>query len=376
MLKTIITCLTLIAATLFSATVADARILLKSICRVKGMEEVTLQGLGLVVGLKGTGDGSDALPTIRALARSMELMGMPIAPPAAKGTGGGLRELKDAKNVALVMVTVTVPSGAQRGDSIECQVSALSAKSLAGGRLFMTPLLGSDIKSRRVFALAQGQIELDDPQKTPTAGKIHRGARLEEDFPSPDFTRDGKLVLILDRDRADYQVASEIAELINTQVLGTEVNKARALDNARIEVPIPDVYLGRTARMSPSGSTQKETEPDPVFFISQVLSQLITEPEIEARVIINERTGSIVFSGDVEIGAVVVKHKNIILEAGDTTGKFVALDPERKSQQPGTTRLQALLEALNAVKVPSDDMIDIIKGLERDGKLHAKLIIE
>jgi flagellar P-ring protein precursor FlgI len=375
MTKTILACLTLIAATLFSATQVHARILLKSICRVKGMEEVTLQGLGLVVGLKGTGDGADALPTIRALARSMELMGMPLGPVATKGQGGGLRELKDAKNVALVMVTATVSSGAQRGDSIECQVSALSAKSLAGGRLFMTPLVGPDIKSRRVYALAQGQIKIDDV-KAPTTGKIHRGMRLEEDFPSPDFTRDGKLVLILDRDRADYQVAADIAELLNSQVLSTEPRKARALDNTRIEVPIPDVYLARSARVSPSGSTVKENEADPVVFISQVLSQPVPEPEVEARVVINERAESIVFSADVEIGATVVTHGNIVVEVGSAPGKFVALDPERKSQQPGSTRLQALVDALNAVNCTAKDKIDIIKGIERDGKLHAKLIIE
>lgn len=350
------------------ASAAEARILIKSICRVKGMEDVTLQGLGLVVGLKGTGDGSDALPTIRALARTMELMGMPLTPANSKGQGG-LRELKDAKNVALVMVTVTVPAGAQRGDALDCHVSALSAKSLVGGRLFMTPLLGPDLKSRRVYALAQGQLELDNEQKAPVAAMVHGGARLEESFPGPDFS-DGKLVLILDRNRADYQVASDIAELINTQVLGAEINKARAIDHAQIEVPIPPVYL------KPRSENQS---PDPVFFVSQVLSQTIPEPEVEARVVINERAGSIVVSGDVEIGAAVVHHKNMVIETGSLAGRFVGIDPDRRLQQqqpPGTSRLQGLLEALNALRVADQDVIDIIKGLNRDGKLHAKLIIE
>lgn len=349
---------------------ADARILLKSICRVKGMEDVTLQGLGLVVGLKGTGDGSDSLPTIRAMARTMELMGMPLSPANEKGQGG-LKELKDAKNIALVMVTATIPAGAQRGDTIDCHVSALSAKSLIGGRLFMTPLLGPDVKSRRVFALAQGQLELDDAARMPVAAKVHGGARLEESFPSPDF-RDGKLVLILDRDRADYQVASDIAELLNTQLLNVHGISARAVDHAQIEVPIPQVYL------NPQSENQKA---DPVFFVSQVLSQSIPEPETEARVVINERTGSIVVGGDVEIGAAIVTHKSIVIETGTTNvSRFVAIDPERRiqqqQQQPGTSRLQGLLESLNAVRVPPEDMIEIIKGLDRNGKLHARLIIE
>jgi flagellar P-ring protein precursor FlgI len=359
--RVVATIVVLLAAT----SAADARIQLKSICRVQGMEDITLQGLGLVVGLKGTGDGSDALPTIRALARTMELMGMPLSPANGKGQGG-LRELKDAKNVALVMVTATIPAGAQRGDTLDCYVNALSAKSLSGGHLFMTPLLGPDVKSRRVFALAQGQLELEDAQKAPVAGKVHNGVRLEESFPSPDFSS-GKLVLILDRDRADYQVAADIAELLNTQLLNVHSLSARALSHTQIEIPIPKVYF------DPQSEGQKA---DPIFFVSQVLSQTIPEPEVEARVVINERTGAIVVSGDVEIGAVVVTHKNVVIEAGTTQGRFVALDPERRIQQPGTTRLQGLLEALNAVRVPPEDMVEIIKGLDRNGKLHARLIIE
>lgn len=363
-------CLRIVAALvalLAFAPAADARILLKSICRVKGMEEVTLQGLGLVVGLKGTGDGADSLPTIRAMARTMELMGMPLSPANAKGQGG-LRELKDAKNIALVMVTATIPAGAQRGDTLDCHVSALSAKNLVGGRLFMTPLLGPDVKSRRVFALAQGQLELDDAARMPVAAKVHGGARLEESFPSPDFSG-GKLVLILDRDRADYQVASDIAELLNTQLLNVHSLSARAVDHTQIEVPIPQVYL------NPQSENQKA---DPVFFVSQVLSQSIPEPETEARVVINERTKTIVVGGDVEIGAAVVRLKNIVIETGTTGGGFVAIDPERRNlqQQPGTSRLQGLLDALNAVRASEEDTIEIIKGLDRNGKLHARLIIE
>jgi len=303
----------------------------------------------------------------------MELMGMPLPPASGKGPGqggGGLRELKDAKNVALVMVTATVSAGAQRGDTVDCHVSAISAKSLVGGRLFMTPLVGPDLKSRRVFALAQGQLDLDDAKTMPVAAKIHKGVRLEEDFPGPDFARDRKLVLILNADRADYQVAADIAELISTQVLSTEEgDKARAIDHARIEVPIPKVYLERRTE-------GQKVEADPVFFVSQVLSQPIPEPDVEARIVINERANTILVSGDIEIGAVIAQHKNIVVEAGTTTPRFVAIDTERKQQQPGGTRLQGLLDALNAVKVPTEDMIEIIKGLERTGKLHAKVIIE
>ena len=139
---------------------------LKSICRIKGQEENTLQGLGIVVGLKGTGDGGTYLPTIRSLAKVMSVMDMPT--PTSKA---GLVDLKDTKNVALVIVTATVPgAGARQGDKLDCVVSSVgSAKSLAGGRLFMTPLIGPDPRNRRVFGFAEGPITLEDPRKPPPA---------------------------------------------------------------------------------------------------------------------------------------------------------------------------------------------------------------
>lgn len=326
--------------------------MLKSICRVKGQEENTLQGLGIVVGLGGTGDGANFLPTIRSLATTMQLMGNPVGP-------GGAAELKDAKNVALVMVTATVPAaGARQGDKIDCVVSSVgSAKSLAGGRLFLTPLLGPDPQNPRVYALADGPITLEDPER-PTTGRIHSGCRLEEDFFNV-FVKDGKITLVLDPNHAGFQVAQEVTELINNQLSfqSSGIPLARALNQVCVEVSVPAQY----------------TE-DPVLFVSQVLSLPIVEMPVGARVVIHERTGSIVISGDVEIGPVVVTHKNVVIEAGNppVPGKFVSID----SSDPQGTKLKSLVEALNAVRVPNEDVIDIIKGLARNGKLNAELIIE
>src|SRR5215471_3053182 len=216
---------------------AEARTLLKSICRVKGQEENSLQGLGLVVGLKGTGDGGNFLPTIRSLSTAMQLMGS----PAGKG---GAADLKDAKNVALVMVTATVPAaGARQGDLLDCTVSSIGgAKSLAGGTLMMTPLQGPMVKSDRVYANAQGSISINDA-KLPTTGRIFRGSRLEEDFFNA-FTKDGKLTLVLNKNYADFQVAQDVAELVNSQ-LSFQSNGAvlaRAMNQMNIEVFIPPQY--------------------------------------------------------------------------------------------------------------------------------------
>jgi len=340
------------AAFLAVAAPADARIMLKSICRVKGQQENMLHGLGFVVGLKGTGDGGNFLPTIRSLAKVMSLMGEPLGQ-------NGLLELKDAKNVALVTIAATVPpAGARQGDKLDCAVSSIgSATSLSGGRLFLTPLLGPNPNSTRVYAFAQGAISLDD-DAMPTSGRIHGGCQLAADFFNA-FTEDNQITLVLDKNHADFQVAQDVAEVINSQLSFQTggVALAKAVNQVNVLVAIPPQYRD-----------------DPVLFVSQVLSLPMLDPQTEARVVINERAGSIVIGGDVEIGAVVVTHKNVSIATGAATGAepFAPVDP----QQTNTPKLKALVEALNAVHVPTQDIIDIIKGLERNGKLHGKLIIE
>ena len=354
-MKTVITKLvaTIIVLSWYASTQpADARTMLKSICRVKGQEENTLHGLGFVVGLKGTGDGSNFLPTIRTLAKVMSLMGEPVGQ-------NGLAELKNAKNVALVTVTATVPAaGARQGDKLDCVVSSIgSAKSLEGGRLFLTPLLGPDRNSTRIYAFADGAISLD-AGNMPTTGRIHAGCQLEADFFNV-FSKDNCITLVLDKNHADFQVAQDVADLINSQLAFQNggVALAKALNQVNIVVTIPKQYRN-----------------DPVLFVSQVLGLPMIQPQTEARVVINERAGSIVIGGDVEIGAVVVTHKNVVVETGGTLAgePFVGVDPE----ETNTPKLKALVEALNAVHVPTEDIIDIIKGLERNGKLHGKLIID
>jgi flagellar P-ring protein precursor FlgI len=325
---------------------------LKSICRVKGQEENSLNGLGIVVGLKGTGDGAGFLPTIRSLATTMQLMGSPIGK-------GGAAELKDAKNVALVMVTATVPAaGARQGDKIDCVISSVGgAKSLMGGRLFVTPLLGPNPQNPRVYALAEGPITLEDPD-LPTTGRIHGGCRLEEEFFNS-FVKDGKITLVLDQNHAGFEMATEVAaeieEKVGFQSSGAQL--ARALNQVCIEVTIPPQYAE-----------------DPVNFVAQVLELSLIDVPTGPRVVIHERAGSIVISGDVEISPVVVTHKNVVIETGNPTapGRFIAMS----SEGTDNPKLKSLVEALNAVQVPPKDVIDIIKGLERNGKLNAQLIIE
>jgi flagellar P-ring protein precursor FlgI len=261
--------------------------------------------------------------------------------------------------VALVTVTATIPAaGARQGDKIDCVVSSLgSAKSLAGGRLFPTPLLGPVPQDHRVYAFAEGAIRVED-NDLPTAGRIHGGCRLEEEFLNV-FSKDGRITLVLQENHADFRVSQDVAELINSQ-MGFQSSSsalAKAVDQVNVEVMIPSQY-----------------REDPVSFVSQLLSLPMLEPQTGPRVTINQRTGSIVIGGDVEIGAVVVTHKNLVIETGNTAsvGQFVPLDTTKTQ----TAKLKSLIEALNAVHVPNADIIDIIKTLDRNGKLQAQLTIE
>jgi flagellar P-ring protein precursor FlgI len=328
---------------------------LRDICRVKGQEENSLQGLGLVVGLKGTGD-PDVKPTTRALARMLGLMGSPVT-----RTERGeelIQELKDARNVALVFVTATIPAaGGRQGDKINCQVNAISAKSLDGGYLMMTPLLGPRPGNPRVYAFAQGPVYLEDAAR-PVSAKIHSGCRLEESFHNA-FVENDAITLVLDKNHANFQTAQEIAELINnepdfryTSGGGFAAGIATAKDQVNIQVQIPAKYRD-----------------DPVLFVSQVLNQRIYNPQNEARVVVNERAGTVIIGSDVEIGPVAVTHKNLTIEAGP-------FFPLESSATTATTKLKALVDALNAIKATPQDIIDIIKGLERNGDLYGRLIIE
>ncbi len=350
---------------------------IKDISRVKGQEENTLQGLGLVVGLKGTGDGGKFLPAIRSLATAMQLMGSPIGE-------GGAGELKDAKNIALVMVTATIPAvGARQGDKIDCVVSSIGgAKSLAGGTLFMTPLQGPEVESTRIYAFAQGPVHLDDAT-VPTGGRVHRGCRLEEDFLNV-FAKDGVVTLVLDKNHADFEMAQAVVMRINETVGGQIVAPSVALRTAGASLQDPGAAAAAddyTARATGPVNIEIRIPPqyadDPVDFISQILALEILQPQTEARVVINERAGSVVINGEVEVGSAVVTHKNIVVETGaaPAADRFVPLSPADDSATT-QTKLKALVEALSAVKVPNEDIIDIIKGLERSGKLHARLIIE
>jgi flagellar P-ring protein precursor FlgI len=324
------------------------------LCRIKGQEENTLHGIGLVGGLKGTGDG-DNKQTMKALARYMELMGHRIGSDA-KGQLS-LDDLKGVKNVALVFVSATVPpGGAQQGDLLDCTISAMSAKSLAGGHLLLTEMRGPRPDDKTVYGLAKGAISLED-LASPQTGKVSLGLQVETRFQN-EFVRNGRLTLVMNKDHASFQNTNYLAERINSQPDMLGYNVARAIDQVKIEVTIPKPY-----------------ENNPAQFAGLLLDTRVARFQTDTKVIINERKKAVIVGADVEIGAVAVMHKNRLIQTGgaEGTGEFVSLDMVGDGSK---TKLTALVDALNALKVPAEDVIDIIKMLQHKQALFGELIIE
>ena len=253
----------------------------------------------------------------------------------------------------LVWVTATVPAtGARRGDKVNCNVSAINGKSLEGGRLAFAALQGPNVLDKRVYGLAEGAIHLDSPDH-PLSGRIHNGCQMEEDVFTP-FVEDGQITLVLDKNHANFQTVSDIVHVIRQTHFQKKHDQVQAVNAANIVITLPSEY-----------------QEDPVAFISEILELQTYNPEPEARVVINQRTGSIVIHGDVQIGDVVISHKNIVVEANENTPRF----SELRLDQQTSPRLKSLVDALNALKVPNEDAIQIIKDIDRSGKLHGRLIV-
>lgn len=355
-MRRITTLAILLSAILCPAARAYHRI--GDVARIKGQEENVLHGMGLVVGLKGTGDGDNKVMQ-RALAHYMDMLGHRLG--SAPGGQPLLDDLKNVKNVAMVFVTAVVPpGGAQQGDTLDLQISSIfSAKSLDGGTLMLTELYGPIPGDRVVYGLAKGLVSIDDLTK-PQTGRIPLGCQLEKSVRN-EFVKDGKLLLVMNKDHATFQSTSEIEGQINSQRDFTPESGsqqvARAIDQVQIEVTIPPNY-----------------KDNPALFASLLLETSLAPPQVDTLVIINERKQAIIVGEEVEIGAVAVMHKNRLIQVGDQqVNEAVGLNPLADSQK---TKLTALVDALNSLKVPTSDVIDIIKMLKHKRALFGELIIE
>jgi flagellar P-ring protein FlgI len=345
----LILALLMIATPVYAVKVAD-------ITRLEGQRTDLLTGLGLVVGLKGSGDGGQFAPAIKPLAA---MLAKNFDPATAK-------ELANAQNVAVVNMTVHIgKNGARKGDRLDVYVTSFgAASSLKGGRLFVTPLQGA-WADNNVWAMAEGPVVLEDPS-VPTVGVIKGGAIMEADIPR-NFVDDGKVTFVLDDPSADWTTASTIAKVINESEAPDGQTLAIAADPKTIVVMVP-----------------KNERERPDSFISRVQRLPVPMLPTEARVQINDRTGTMIITGDVEISPVVISHKGLTISTilppmvptlrnpvVERKG-FVTLDTTNQ----GGAKLQDLVNALEQLKVSSEDRITIVKELHKTGKLHAKLILE
>jgi flagellar P-ring protein precursor FlgI len=332
---------------------------LQDLARLKGAESSKLVGMGLVIGLNGTGDGGKSASTVRRLAAMMNRMGDPVVTPL---------ELKDSKNVAVVYISAKLPaSGVREGDTVDVEVAAPMASSLAGGRLVLTPMLGP-IPGSPIFAFAEGAV-LVESKDQPATATIKGGASLTRDVYAQYLDEFGRVTLILATPNATWPMANTVATLVNDMLASDSAPIAKALDQKNIVVTVP------------AGDRK-----NPAAFISQLL-EIQLDPTLvrtEARVVINQKTGTIIMTDDVQISPVVISHKGLTITTviparvptADSpvaeTQTFVSLDPAKR----GGARLADLLAAFNQLKVSPEDRIAILKEIHRSGKLHAQLLLE
>ncbi|MBL8746635.1 MAG: flagellar basal body P-ring protein FlgI [Phycisphaerae bacterium] len=337
---------------------------LQEMARLEGQGETTLWGLGFVVGLGGTGDPSEVLPLARQLAKLLERGGNPTPQ---------LEDLAKGKNIAMVMVSLTVPKeGARRGDKIDVSVHAWHrAQSLKGGQLFITPLQGP-LPGQGVYAFAEGPLMFDGDSLT--SGKVRGGGRISRDITMTTVSRDGSITLVIEPSYAGWTTSQLVASVINSERQGlddTAREIAVALDERSVRVQIPEAELA-----------------DPAYFISSI-QEIRLDPtllSLPARVIVNERRGTIVVTGDVQISPAVISHKDLVVTTIMPTreptvanpkverSRWASVDTTKNTRETG--RLQDLLEALKRLDVSVDDQIAILQKLHKIGRMHCEFIVE
>ena len=336
---------------------------IKDIASFSGVRDNQLVGYGLVIGLGGTGDSRDAF-TSDALSNMMERMGVALDPSKLK-----------ARNVASVMVTANLPVSAKAGSSIDVTISSIgSATSLQGGVLLQTPLKGIDGK---VYALAQGALILGGytadgaaartQKNTTTVGSIPGGATVEREVP---FSFNTQSELTLHMQIADFSTTQQVVERLNQSLGG---NYASAPDISTITIQVPGPYQGNLVPLLAS------------------VENLEVTPETRARVVVDEKTGTIVIGRDVRVARVAVAHGNLQVTVQESTqvsqpgpfsqGQTVASpvtdintrEENRNLNIVEGATLQELVDGLNSIGASPRDLISILKNLKASGAMFADL---
>ncbi len=354
-----------LALELWPAPAAAIRI--KDIASIEGVRENQLVGYGLIVGLNGTGDSAGTQFTVQSLVNMLERLGVTVERGQVK-----------VNNVAAVIVTADLPPFARAGSAIDVQVSSLGdAKSLAGGTLLMTPLTAAD---GQIYAVAQGSLLVGAlafggkaakvQTNHPTAGRIPGGALIEREVT---FSLAAQENLVYRLKEVDFTTATRMNDSINRHFgAGT----ATAVDGGTLQVAIPAVFQGQT-----------------VAFIAE-LEGLEVTPDATARIVVNERTGTIVIGEDVRIDTIAVSHGNLNLVISEapqvsqpsplSTGETVVVPRTTIEVSEGAGEIVVLTpgvsigtvaQALNAIGATPRDLIAIFQAIKAAGALHAELVI-
>jgi flagellar P-ring protein precursor FlgI len=358
-----------LAALVFVASSAWGVTRIKDIAYVQGVRAQQLIGYGLVVGLNNSGDTQRSTFTLQSVTSMLKRFGITVPQ----------QDLR-LRNVAAVMVTASAPGFTKEGGVCDVTVSSLGdATSLQGGTLLMTPLSGID---GNVYAMAQGPLSVggisvrangNEIRRNHTAaGRVPGGAVIERAIPTA-FTRDSVVSIVLSQ--ADFTTANRVAEAVNGMLGG---KRAVAYDASTVSISVPPEYTGN-GRL--------------VEFVSMVESLEIA-PDVAARVVINERTGTIVVGENVGILPVAISHGGLNIEIesipivsqpapfsrGETvvtqlTTVSLGEDSTSVVALEGATTVQDVARALNTLRVSPRDIIAIFQALKEAGALKAELKI-
>lgn len=324
-----------LAILLLSLNATAAR--LKDVASIRGVRENQLIGYGLVVGLKGTGD-TQAEFTSKSFSRLIEKLGVQL-------------DKKDlvSKNVAAVIITATLPPFAKAGNPLDITVSAVGdASSLVGGTLLQAPLrAGND----EIFAVAQGAISVlgDGKDVHTTVGRVPNGAMIERDIQA-DFS--SRKMYRMTLHNPDFTTAARTILTINKELGG---QYASAKDAGTIDIITPSAYENRGVELMAT------------------IEAIEINPDQKARVIINEKTGTIVIGEKVKISKVGLSHGNITLKVVDEkTKKLTPIDDKVALLDTGAN-VGDLVQALNKLGVTPKDLISILQSIKAAGALHGEL---
>lgn len=344
---------------------------IKDLSSIEGVRSNQLIGFGLVIGLTKTGDSAvNVFFSIQAIASMLKKLGVTVPPDRI----GQLQ----FKNVATVIVTAALPAFAKQGDNIDVTVSSLGdAKSLQGGTLLMTPLKGPDGST---YAVAQGPLSIGGfsvqgaargVQKNHlTVGRIANGGQVEKEI-KYDFNSKDEIVLALKK--TDFTTASRISQAINDdmkEIVSSIVN------GGTVQVKVPKLYKDKTSS-----------------FVTRIENLDVT-PDSEAKVIIDERTGTIVMGENVKISSVAVAHGALFVQIKEEevvsqppplapeSAKTVTLARTRVALGEGEDKLLIIpksislgdvVKGLNSIGVTPRDLISILQAIKASGALHARL---